>query len=205
MKWKRALAATIATISSGVVWLNGTVAATANPDHSSVPTSTNASLTCNVAPVDSQATAQARNILCYLYSQYGNHVLSGQRETNGSEDEFDYILSNTGKYPAIRGMDMCDRPGAIDRALAWWNAGGIPLIGWHVGAPTSTYCDYGGTASIDATLTPGTPEYQSYVAELDAAASQLLRLQSQGVAVLWAPYHEAGGTWFWWSKEGGSQ
>ena len=23
--------------------------------------------------------------------------------------------------------------------------------------------------------------------------------------MLWRPYHEAGGTWFWWSKEGGAQ
>jgi hypothetical protein len=160
---------------------------------------------CAVAPVDPQATTQARKLLCYLYSQYGNHILSGQRETNGSEAEFNHILTNTGKLPAIRGLDMCDRPGASDRAIAWWNAGGIPLIGWHVGAPATSHCNYGGTASINATLTPGTAENRSYVAELDAAAAQLQRMQSQGVAVLWAPYHEAGGTWFWWSKEGGSQ
>ncbi len=160
---------------------------------------------CNVATVDPNATAQARRLLCYVYSQYGNHILSGQQETNGSENEFNFIYNNTGKRPAIRGMDMCDRPGAVDRAAAWWNAGGIPMIGWHVGAPGTSYCNYGGTASINNTLTPGTREYTSYIAELDAAASQLLRLQSQGVAVLWRPYHEAGGTWFWWSKEGGAQ
>jgi hypothetical protein len=161
--------------------------------------------TCNTAPVDPQATAQARRLLCYVASQYGNHIISGQRESNGRETEFQHIRANTGRDPAIRGMDMCDRPGAVDRAAAWWNAGGIPLIGWHVGAPGSTPCNYGGTASINATLTPGTAENRSYLAELDAAAAQLLRLQSQGVAALWAPYHEAGGTWFWWSKESGAQ
>ncbi|HYN97254.1 MAG TPA: glycosyl hydrolase [Pilimelia sp.] len=160
---------------------------------------------CSAAPVDPQATAQARRLLCYLYSQYGNHIISGQREFNGRENEFNHIRTTTGEDPAIRGVDMCDRPGAIDRALAWWNAGGIPLIGWHVGAPATSPCNYGGTASINATLTTGTAENRSYMAELDAAATQLLRLQSQGVAVLWAPYHEAGGTWFWWSKENGAQ
>lgn len=160
---------------------------------------------CNVATVDPNATPQARRLLCYVHSQYGNHILSGQQETNGSENEFDFIYNNTGKRPAIRGLDMCDRPGAVDRAAAWWNAGGIPMIGWHVGAPATSRCNYGGTASINNTLTPGTREYASYTAELDEAASQLQRLQSQGVAVLWRPYHEAGGTWFWWSKEGGAQ
>ena len=158
---------------------------------------------CSARPVDPQATTQARKLLCYLYSQYGNHIISGQRESNGREDEFNHIRSVTGKYPAIRGLDMCDRPAT--RAAAWWNAGGIPLIGWHVGAPATSSCNYGGTASINATLTSGTAQNRSYLSELDYAAGQLLQLQSQGVAVLWAPYHEAGGTWFWWSKEGGSQ
>ncbi|WP_209439546.1 glycosyl hydrolase [Kitasatospora phosalacinea] len=158
--------------------------------------------TCTATPVDPQATTQARNLLCYLYSQYGQHIVSGQQETNGSENEIDYIHTNTGKYPAIRGMDMCDRPGSITRAAAWWNAGGIPLLRWHVGAPATGYCNYGGTASITNTLTPGTAEYTSYTGELDQAAAALLDLQAQDVAVIWAPYHEAGGTWFWWSKEG---
>jgi hypothetical protein len=158
---------------------------------------------CSAQPVDPQATTQARKLLCYLYSQYGNHIISGQREYNGREDEFNHIRTVTGKDPAIRGLDMCDSP--ANRAASWWNAGGIPLIGWHVGAPGTTRCNYGGTASINATLTSGTAENRMYLSDLDQAASQLLQLQSQGVAVLWAPYHEAGGTWFWWSKEGGSQ
>ncbi|WP_432934415.1 glycosyl hydrolase [Microbispora sp. CA-135349] len=173
-----------------------------NPNPSPTPTG---GQTCNASPVDPQATAAARRLLCYLYSQYGNHIISGQQETNGSENEFNFIYNNTGKVPAIRGMDMCDRPGSINRAAAWWNAGGIPLFRWHVGAPATSRCNYGGTASITRTLTPGTAEYNSYIGELNEAAGALLQLQSQNVAVLWAPYHEAGGTWFWWSKEGGAQ
>ncbi|GAA5065461.1 hypothetical protein HNP84_006779 [Thermocatellispora tengchongensis] len=156
-------------------------------------------------PVDPNATAEARKLLCYLYSQYGKHIISGQQETNGSEGEMTFIHDNTGKYPAIRGMDMCDRPGSITRAADWWNAGGIPLLRWHVGAPATGYCNYGGTASITNTLTPGTAEHTSYISELDQAAAALLELQSKRVAVIWAPYHEAGGTWFWWSKEGAEQ
>ncbi len=40
-----------------------------------------ASSSCKVAPVDPKATRQARNLLCYLYSVYGNHILSGQQES----------------------------------------------------------------------------------------------------------------------------
>jgi len=38
-------------------------------------------------------------VLCYLYSQYGNHILSGQEE-GGTEVEINYIFTSTGKYPA---------------------------------------------------------------------------------------------------------
>jgi hypothetical protein len=183
------------------------------PPSSSVPSAPPSSAnpgtppTCNAQPVDPQATTQARKLLCYLYSLYGNHILSGQRETNNSENEINYVYQNSGKYPALRGMDMSDRPRSIDRAISYWNAGGIPIMGWHVGAPTKSD-DYTGSqqaVSINATLTPGTAEYQSYISRLDAAATQLQRAQAAGIAILWVPYHEAGGTWFWWSKEGGSQ
>ena len=38
---------------------------------------------CAAVPVTPNATQQARNVLCYLYSQYGNHILSGQEESGG--------------------------------------------------------------------------------------------------------------------------
>ena len=40
---------------------------------------------CNAAPVDPNATAAARRLLCYVYSQYGNHILSGQQESTWVE------------------------------------------------------------------------------------------------------------------------
>lgn len=59
--------------------------------------------------------------------------------------------------------------------------------------------------SINAVLTPGTAEYNSFIQRLDGAAASLQQLENAGAAVIWRPFHEAGGTWFWWSKEGGSQ
>lgn len=167
--------------------------------------------TCNVAPVDPQASAAARRLLCYVYSQYGNHILSGQQEStwvSGPDYEMNYILSNTGKLPAIRGLDMGDSPNFAGRAIAWWNAGGIPMVGYHMGAPSQSQDGHSGsllTANINNTLTPGTSEYRVFLQRLDAAAAQLQQAQAANVPILWRPFHEAGGTWFWWSKEGGSQ
>ncbi|MGW4637075.1 glycosyl hydrolase [Sphaerisporangium sp. NPDC004334] len=175
------------------------------------PTPSPSGGTCNVAPVDPQATAQARKLLCYLYSQYGNHIISGQQESTwvgGPDYEMNYIRNNTGKYPAIRGMDRGDSPDFGSRALSWWNSGGIPMVGYHMGSPAQGSDGYSGSqmnANINAALTPGTADYNRFIQRLDGAATELAKVQAGGGAVIWRPFHEAGGTWFWWSKEGGGQ
>jgi hypothetical protein len=166
---------------------------------------------CNVAPVDPQATRQARNLLCYLYSVYGNHILSGQQESpwnQNGEMEMSYIYSLTGKYPAIRAMDYGDSQTWASRAIPWWQAGGIDMVSYHMGAPGQPVDGWTGaqlSADINAVLTPGTAQYQSFISRLDGSASQLAQAQAAGVPIIWRPFHEAGGTWFWWSKQGGSQ
>ncbi|MEO3756104.1 glycosyl hydrolase [Streptomyces sp. B6B3] len=161
-------------------------------------------------PVNPNATPQARNVLDFVTSQYRNHILSGQQESTwigGPEYEMNHIYNNTGKYPAIRGLDKGDSPDYASRAIAWWQAGGIPMVGYHMGAPThpDTYEGTQIAVPIDAVLTPGTAEYASWIERLDGAAAQLQQCADAGVAVIWRPFHEAGGTWFWWSMEGGGQ
>ncbi|MGP3968339.1 glycosyl hydrolase [Streptomyces sp. 6N223] len=165
---------------------------------------------CTVSPVNPDASPQARAVLCFIRSQYGNHILSGQQESTwigGPEYEMNHIYNNTGRYPAIRSLDRGDSPDFASRAIAWWNAGGIPMVGYHMGAPTfpDGYDGSRQRVDINRVLTPGTAEYQSFIGRLDGVSAQLQQLENAGAAVIWRPYHEAGGTWFWWSMEGGSQ
>jgi hypothetical protein len=167
---------------------------------------------CGAAPVNPNATQQARNLLCYLQRQYGQYVLSGQQETSWASDpdvDVNYINTNTGKYPAIRAGDFLYRNGTTARAQAWWDAGGIPMICYHMGAPrlSDSFANSKTAApdGIDAVLTPGAASYTSFLAKLDYAAGELQTLQAANVAVLWRPFHEAGGNWFWWSMEGGAK
>lgn len=51
-------------------------------------------------------------------------------------------------------------------------------------------------------FTEGTDEYNSMIEGMDKAAKALLYLKEQGVVVLWRPFHEFDGNWFWWSKGG---
>ncbi len=156
------------------------------------------------------ASKQAQKLYDYICDTYGNAILSGQQESTwmGSEQyEFNYIFDKTGKYPAIRGLDYMndDFSGVNRRAKEWHERGGIVTICWHCG------CDFSGSWSEcmnteisdwDAALTEGTPEYDKLVAGMDKAAKALAELRDQGISVLWRPFHELDGGWFWWSKGG---
>jgi mRNA-degrading endonuclease HigB of HigAB toxin-antitoxin module len=47
-------------------------------------------------------------------------------------------------------------------------------------------------------LTPGTRLYKRWRAQVDSIAFYLKKLQDAHVPVLWRPYHEMNGKWFWW-------
>lgn len=137
-------------------------------------------------------------------------ILSGQQESlwvGGSEYEMDYIHFVTGKLPAIRGLDFMgdDFDGVVERAEKWWQKGGIVTICWHCGPDFSeeyTACKEKEIPDWEAVLTDGTPGNAAFIKNMDKAGEALLRLQEKGVPVLWRPFHEFDGAWFWWGKGG---
>lgn len=156
------------------------------------------------------ATEATRRVYDYLCSLTGKGCQSGQQESTwmGSADyEMNIVYDATGKLPAIRGLDYMhdDFDGVNQRAIAWWNQGGLVTIMWHTG------CDFSGEwadamaddiADWDAVLTEGTAAYADFIAGMDKAAQALLQLQEAGVPVIWRPFHEFDGKWFWWGKGG---
>lgn len=51
---------------------------------------------------------------------------------------------------------------------------------------------------LETLLTPGHETHVRWMHELDILAAGLAELQDAGVAVLWRPFHEVNGDWFWW-------
>lgn len=156
------------------------------------------------------ANETTQKVYEYLCGLSGVHVLSGQQESTwmGSADyEMDYIFETTGKYPALRGLDYMndDFDGVNKRAIQWWEEGGLVTICWHTGSDFVGEWTHSMNTEIqdwDDILTPGTAAYQEFVAGMDKAAEALLELQEAGVTVLWRPFHEFDGQWFWWGKGG---
>ena len=49
---------------------------------------------------------------------------------------------------------------------------------------------------------PGSDTYNSLLSGMDRAVPYLQQLEDAGAPVLWRPFHELDGGWFWWSKGG---
>lgn len=183
------------------------------------------------------ASDSAKRLYSYLCDVYGNHILAGQQEYCGShnynswndpdtyikdnEAEFEYILEQTGKQPAIRGIDLLAynttsdwRDDAPERCIEWTNKyKGIATVTWHWNVPceegstdTAFYVESASAAyttfSVTNALKDGTWENKVLLADIDLIAQELTKLKEADVPILWRPLHEAEGAWFWWGAEG---
>lgn len=158
-------------------------------------------------PKSSAVTAKLYDYIC---DNFGKKMLSAQQESTwvmGSNYEIDYIKEKTGKEPAIRGLDYMnnDFSGVNERAVDWWMEGGIVTICWHTGVESSGYDEaMKERPDFDKLLTEGTEENKKMLESWDKAAEALKQLKEMNIPVLWRPFHEFDGGWFWWSK-GGSE
>ena len=146
----------------------------------------------------------------YLCETEGIACLSAQQEStwmDSADYEMNILSTATGKLPAMRGFDYMndDFEGVNARAINWWQQGGLVTVCWHCGSDFSGAWAEAMESDLpdwDAALTDGTPENKALLNGMDKAASALSELQSAGVTVLWRPFHEFDGQWFWWGKGG---
>lgn len=171
-------------------------------------------------PVNQNASPEAKTLLEYLYRLQGKQTLSGQHNYNQNMSQYlDTVKSITGKYPAVWGTDFIlngttDRgPEIIKEVIKKWQEGYIVTLMWHAGRPVDDP-PFGWRESIQGELneaqwkeltTPGTPLNKRWETQVDKIARYLKQLQEAKVPVLWRPYHEMNGVWFWWGDKKGPE
>jgi hypothetical protein len=153
------------------------------------------------------ASKEAVALYAYINDMFGKKILSGQMNSGWGFDEIKYIHEVTGKYPAIKGFDFInDRENdtVTRQAIDWWKSGGITTLMWHMGAPGigEGYENSKKGIDIDKCFEKGTIEYKVFWDELKRKGDLLEKLNQAHVPVLWRPFHELNGNWFWWGKQG---
>lgn len=175
-----------------------------------------------VTPVDSLATQATRNILDRLDKR--------ERLLIGHQDDLSYghswneepgrsdVLETSGFYPDVCGWELAgielSEDANIDGVLfsnmrkhmqEIHQMGGINTMTWHsYNIITGNDCWDVSLTGIAASVLPDGPKHEQYLKWLDKFADFVLSIKDENgdlIPLMFRPYHELTGSWFWWGKD----
>lgn len=176
------------------------------------------------APVNPNATAEAKQLLEVVYNQRGKGTLSGQHNYPLFSDIYMERVENLtdGHHPVVMGQDfgysktnsldgINYRQRTVDNAIKWYKKGAIVTLMWHSVPPTvrDNYTTWQGKYGVQSKMTAeqwkslfteGSELNNNWKTQVDIIAFFLKQLEEAQVPVIWRPYHEMNGDWFWWSS-----
>ncbi len=177
-----------------------------------------------VKTVNPNATPEAKQLLKFLYSIQGKYVITGQHNYLGKMSVYtDSMYLLTGKYPGLWGCDygFADsshdidnikyRPLLVPEIIKQHNRGSIITMTYHQADPyVGEPCPFVGGVQTKLTpeqwndiLTDGTAANTTWKEYVDRLAAEFKKLQDKHIPVLFRPYHEMNGKWFWWGGKTG--
>ncbi len=175
-------------------------------------------------PVDRNATPETRALFKNLKKLSKRHTLFGHQHAteyghgwSGEADRSD-VKSVTGSHPAVIGVDLSGFSGRPDDAVRrakealrknvidTYNRGGVTTIAWHFSNPVSP----GGFYWVDSLslpavkyIIPGGDAHDKYKDILNGIGEWARTVRGNDgnlVPMIFRPYHEFDGGWFWWGK-----
>ncbi len=172
--------------------------------------------------VDAEAHRRVRALYANLKEISGQSILFGHqdalaygigwKEANGRSDVKDVC----GAHPAVFGWDagkLGQSAFNIDTVFfgkmqQWiidaYKMGAVNTISWHMDNPVNGGSSWDTTPAVAAIL-PGGPKHEAYLAQLDHFAAFAHSLRAgfplrKPVPLIFRPFHEHTGSWFWWGK-----
>src|SRR5688572_4539252 len=175
-------------------------------------------------PIDKKATPETKALYKNLGKLAEKHTLFGHQHAteyghgwSGEPDRSD-VKSVTGSHPAVIGVDVSGFSGRPDAAIEaaknelrknvadTYNRGGVTTVAWHFSNPVSR----GGFNWVDSIslpavkyIIPGGEAHQKYKDILKGIgewANSVKGADGKLVPMIFRPYHEFDGGWFWWGK-----
>ena len=170
-------------------------------------------------PINPNATPEAKALLAYLYKVVDDgKIISAQHHKDillnpdRYMEDLDLVFAASGKIPMMWGADMgWDQQKVIDLAIEEHEKGRLVTLMWHSQRPL----DEGPTIFRDQCqgrfsseeweqlMTPGSDMYNGWLTKVDSVANYLKQLKERKIPILWRPYHEMNGRWFWWGDRKG--
>ena len=175
---------------------------------------------------DKNATPETENLYQNLILLQEKGFLFGHQDDLAYGVKWRYeegrsdIKDVTGDYPALYGWDLGgiehQKSNNIDgvpfkKMKNWikeiYDRGGVSTISWHMDNPLTMKNSWDTTPGSLRSILPNGEKHQLYLSWLDQAAQFLGNLKgSDGkkIPILYRPFHELTGNWFWWCKNNAS-
>jgi mannan endo-1,4-beta-mannosidase len=176
------------------------------------------------ALIDKEATRETKALFKSLGKLSKKHTLFGHQHAteyghgwHGDKDRSD-VKSVTGSHPAVIGVDLMGFTGRPAEQIAktkdelrqnvidTYNRGGVTTVAWHFANPVSG----GGFNWVDSISLPAVKmiipggeaheKYKSILMEIGEWAKSVKASGGTIVPMIFRPYHEFDGGWFWWGK-----
>lgn len=180
----------------------------------------------NKPTIDNNASTETINLFNNLLELTKEHVLFGHQDDPAYgigwayEDGKSDCKMTAGSYPAVYGWEigglelgnpknLDDVPFETMRELIVesYLRGGVTTISWHGYSPLSGKDSWADTRdTVNPTvkaIIPGGTHHDIYKDHLDRVAKFMASLKTPGgtlVPVIFRPFHENTGSWFWWGK-----
>ncbi len=177
--------------------------------------------------VNSNALKSAQKLLNYLSDTAGKAIITGQHTQTVPMEEIDYIKEVTGKEPLLRGFELLayspninyddaseecltevyENRNTVETAIDWANeTNGIVTLSFHwfspIGGRNKSFYAVNTDFDPERILLENTPERKAFYRDMNVIADELRKFQNNDIPVLWRPFHEAYGDWFWWGSKG---
>jgi mannan endo-1,4-beta-mannosidase len=162
----------------------------------------------------------------YLGEVSGKAIITGQHTQTREQPELDKIFDVTGKLPALCGFELLsyspnidyehsdeeclkevrENEGTLEKAMEWAEERrGLVTFTWHWFSPLggSGKSFYTKMTDFDPekALEAGTAENAALLYDMDHMAELLKPFRDRRIPVLWRPFHESDGDWFWWGSK----
>ncbi len=177
-------------------------------------------------PADPDAQQCVRNVMKYLSDISYDKIVTGQHTQTMAMEELHHIREITGKEPALLGFELLsyspninyldtdedcmteveENYGTLKRAWEWSQKKGLITFVWHwfspLGGRSKSFFTVNTDFDASRAVISGTPENEALISDMDMMAGLLRPFCDKGIPILWRPFHEGDGGWFWWGTKG---
>jgi len=176
------------------------------------------------ALIDTKATKETKALYKNLRQLSEKHILFGHQHAteyghgwSGDEGRSD-VKSVTGSHPAVIGVDFSGLSGVPENSIQYtrtqlqktisdtYNRGGVVTVAWHFNnpvSPTNFYWNDSTASPAVKQIIPGGQYHDKYKQILTTIADLVNSIKGKDgklVPMIFRPYHEFDGDWFWWGK-----